>query len=150
MTAPHEPVRFTGGCFCGALRYEAWEEPLGAGYCYCRDCQRVSGSGFIPFLLFAASTIRFTGPTRQLVSTAARGGPATRNFCSLCGSLVFGGERDRSDSYTVYAGSLDELGAFQPRMAIFASNKPPWAPLPEGITKVFARLPEDEPGGAGS
>ncbi|HVO26987.1 MAG TPA: hypothetical protein VMW56_25535, partial [Candidatus Margulisiibacteriota bacterium] len=30
----------TGGCLCGALRYEAEGEPLIAGYCYCVDCRR--------------------------------------------------------------------------------------------------------------
>ena len=45
--------RYTGGCLCGALRYEAVGEPLYAGLCYCADCQKASGSGFIPFIGFA-------------------------------------------------------------------------------------------------
>jgi hypothetical protein len=44
--------RHTGGCLCGALRYEAEGEPLYAGYCYCTDRQKASGSGFIPFMGF--------------------------------------------------------------------------------------------------
>jgi len=47
--------RYTGGCLCGALRYEAEGEPLFTGHCYCTDCQKASGSGFIPFMGFAAS-----------------------------------------------------------------------------------------------
>jgi hypothetical protein len=142
MTADSTP-RFTGGCFCGTLRYEAQGSPLSAGHCYCADCQKVSGSGFIPFLLFPSSAIRFTGRTRQLISTAANGGITTRNFCSTCGSLVFGGEPDRSDSFTVYAGSLDDASLFNPRIAIFASCRPAWALLPASITRVFARMPAD-------
>src|SRR5215472_15442650 len=64
-------TRFTGGCLCGALRYEAKGEPLYTGHCYCSDCQKASGSGFIPFLGFAASQIRFQGESKIFVSKAA-------------------------------------------------------------------------------
>ena len=44
----------TGGCLCGALRYEATGEPTMAGHCYCADCRKASGSGFIPFMGYDA------------------------------------------------------------------------------------------------
>jgi hypothetical protein len=113
------------------------------GHCYCRDCQRASGSGFIPFMGFSSSAVRFSGPTRQFVSKAANGGDAVRNFCLSCGSLVFGGVVGESDSFTIYAGSLDEPATFQPRIAIFASARPPWALIPAGLT-VFDRMPSGE------
>ena len=31
-------VPFTGGCACGAIRYECTAEPLYMGNCHCRDC----------------------------------------------------------------------------------------------------------------
>ncbi|RYD89156.1 MAG: aldehyde-activating protein, partial [Sphingomonadales bacterium] len=36
---------FTGGCLCGAVRYEAAGEPIVSGHCYCSDCRKASGSG---------------------------------------------------------------------------------------------------------
>ena len=36
----------TGGCMCGACRYEAAGDMLWAAYCHCRDCQRATGSAF--------------------------------------------------------------------------------------------------------
>ena len=47
-------THITGGCLCGALRYEADAEPLHAGFYYCDDCRRASGSGCIPSGLPAA------------------------------------------------------------------------------------------------
>ena len=58
--------RYTGGCLCGALRYEAEGEPLFTGHCYCTDCQKASGSGFIPFMGFTAGAVRFTGAAKQI------------------------------------------------------------------------------------
>jgi hypothetical protein len=131
---------YTGGCLCGALRYEAVGEPMLMGHCYCADCRKASGSGFIPFMGYASNTVRFTGPSRPFVSKAASGGDATRNSCPVCSSLVFGGERDQSDSFTIYAGSLDDPSLFQPKVAIFTRNRPSWAVIPAGLT-IFDGLP---------
>jgi hypothetical protein len=136
-----ETAKHTGGCLCGALRYEADGEPSLAGYCFCADCRKASGSGFIPFMGFASSAVRFSGPTRQFVSKAAGGGDATRNFCPLCGGLVFGGMVGTDDSFTIYAGSLDDPSFFRPKIAIFARDRPAWAILPPNLT-VFDTLPD--------
>ena len=119
-----EAKRYTGGCLCGALRYEAVGEPLGSGHCYCVDCRRASGSGFVPFMGFRSDSVRFTGEARQFHSKAANGGDAVRNRCAICMSLVFGGEIGKTDSYTLYAGSLDDPSAFHPTFAIFAKGRP--------------------------
>ena len=132
---------YRGGCLCGALRYEARGTPLATGYCFCADCKKASGSGFIPFMGFAASQLRFTGKAEQFVSKAANGGDSTRNFCARCHSLVFGGVVGQSDSFTIYAGSLDDPSLFEPRMAIFDEIRPHWAHVPEGLT-IFPRMPD--------
>ena len=135
-----DPKRYTGGCLCGALRYEADGEPRFAGHCYCVDCQKASGSGFIPFMGFASSAVRLRGETRQFRSKAATGGDAVRNFCPVCGSLVFGGEVGKDDTHTIYAGSLDDPSVFHPKVAIFARSRPAWAVIPEGLT-VYDGMP---------
>ena len=83
-------TRRTGGCLCGQVRYEAQGEPDFAGYCFCADCRKASGSGFVPFMGFPASALRITGETR-LSRTKALRGEAVRNHCAVCGGLVFGG-----------------------------------------------------------
>jgi hypothetical protein len=67
-----EDKLYTGRCLCGALRYEAVGESTGSGHCYCGDCRRASGSGFVPFMGFTADSVRFTGEARQFHSKAAR------------------------------------------------------------------------------
>ncbi len=135
-----EARRFTGGCLCGALRYEARGEPGMTGLCFCADCRKASGSGFIPFMGFAADAVRFEGETRRSVSASLRGGEAVRNFCSICGSLVFGGVVGTDHSHTIYAGSLDDPTLFRPAIAIFNRDRPDWALLPPGLT-VFDTMP---------
>ena len=131
---------YTGGCLCGAVRYEAEGEPTFSGHCYCEDCRKASGSGFIPFMGFPATALRISGRTRISISKAANGNEAVRNFCEACGSLVFGGIVGTHASHTIYAGSLDEPSRFRPTIAIFTRNRPSWAMIPPGLT-VFERAP---------
>ena len=134
-------IPHTGGCLCGALRYEAHGEPMYAGYCYCRDCQRASGSAFIPFMGFAQGNVRFSGATRQFRARAARGGDAVRNSCPICASLVFGGELGRTDYFTIYAGTLDDPTLYgAPQVAIYAVDRQPFHMIAEGLP-VHDRLP---------
>jgi hypothetical protein len=130
----------TGGCLCGQVRYDARGEPVFSGYCYCADCRKASGSGFIPFMGFAASQLSVSGRTLQFRSPSARGGEAVRNSCPHCGGLVFGGVLGVDVSHTVYAGSLDDASAFTPAIAIFDRDRPAWVPLPPGLT-VFETMP---------
>ena len=132
--------RYTGGCLCGAVRYEAKGETPLMGHCYCADCRKASGSGFIPFMGFSAAAVTFAGEARQFRSRSVRGTDAVRNFCPICGGLVFGGEVGLSDSFTVYAGSLDDPALFEPAIAIMTRDRPAWALIPEGLT-VFEGMP---------
>ena len=134
----------TGGCLCGQVRYEVRGAPIYAGLCYCGDCQKASGSAFVPFMGYAAADFEVTGQTRHVRSPAARGGEAVRNICPECGSLVFGGIVGVHEQHTIYAGSLDDPSAFRPTMAIFNRRRPAWSPLPEGLT-VFEEMPEAPP-----
>jgi hypothetical protein len=131
---------YIGGCLCGAVRYVALGEPRSQGYCFCRDCRKASGSGFIPFLLFPANSVRFTGETKRSIVKSIRGANAVRNHCAICGSLVFGGIVGKDSAHTIYAGSLDEPALFQPEVAVFTRDKPAWVVLPAGL-KTFETLP---------
>jgi hypothetical protein len=131
---------YAGGCLCGAIRYEAEGEPRYCGHCYCADCRKASGSGYVPFMGFASGAVRFNGQTRIFISKAANGGDAVRNFCPVCGGLVFGGEVGTHEWHTIYAGSLDDPTLFRPTIAIFTRGRPEWAVLPPGL-KVFEGAP---------
>jgi hypothetical protein len=128
--------RITGGCLCGALRYEAEGEPSFAGYCCCDDCQKASGSGFIPFLGFPASALTINGLTLSHVRRLSDGREAVRNSCARCCSLVFGGILGKDQLHTIYAGTLDDSSLFKPTIAINTRYKPAWVILPADLPQV--------------
>ena len=66
---------FTGGCFCGAVRYECVGEPLMMFKCHCRDCQRITGGEGVAGLLFSAAAFRLIkGQLRYHFTPSLAGG----------------------------------------------------------------------------
>jgi hypothetical protein len=131
---------FTGGCLCGDLRYVAKAPPHAMGHCYCADCRKASGSGFIPFMNFDASALTITGRWTVHRMTHADGREAVRNSCVVCGGLVFGGPLGETDSHTIYAGSLDDPSLFKPTLAIYVRDAPAWVGIPPGLM-LFETMP---------
>ncbi|HEX4533791.1 MAG TPA: GFA family protein [Rhizomicrobium sp.] len=132
---------FTGGCLCGALRYEANATPTFMGYCCCDDCQKASGSGFIPFVGFPPGALHVTGAHTMYQMHHKDGRTSERFSCAKCASLVFGGEPGHSHGNTIYAGTLDDTSLFKPAMAIMTRFKPEWVILPSGLAQ-FEAMPQ--------
>ena len=78
MEEPMEIPR-TGGCLCGAIRYESVGDPVFALQCHCRDCQRQGGSAFIAAIRVPSAGFRLTqGTPRRYMSCADSGNDTTR------------------------------------------------------------------------
>jgi hypothetical protein len=127
-----------GQCLCGAVQYESAGPILFSVVCHCRDCQRASGSGGVPVMGVPKTSFTFSGPVKQSRITGGSGHPAIRNFCSECGSLLFGTPESEPALVTIYVGSLDDQTAFSPRDALFVGQRPPWAKLAAQLAEHVA------------
>jgi hypothetical protein len=116
----------TGGCLCGAVRYEARGEPLFAVYCHCRDCQRASGSGHVPVMGVPKELFTASGATTSYTAAAMNGRKSVRHFCPTCGSLLFGTSDAAPDAVSVYVGTLDDSSLFQPTAVMFTRDRADW------------------------
>src|SRR5438445_1159075 len=102
---------WTGGCQCGAVRYQLLTPPEHACLCHCRMCQRASGQPFMAFASVRREDLRWT---RGSPSTFVSSNVAERNFCSACGTpLTY--HRVESGSIAVTIGSLDTPNRVQQR-----------------------------------
>jgi len=99
---------FTGGCQCGAERYEFSGEPLFCGNCHCRDCQRASDGVYFPALGVPADALKITGEPKYYESAADSGSVAIRGFCPNCGARLFAKSSVNPTVIEIYAGSLDD------------------------------------------
>jgi hypothetical protein len=105
-----DAAEWTGGCQCGAVRYQLLTPPEHACICHCRMCQRASGQPFMAFASVRREDLRWT---RGSPSTFVSSNVAERNFCSACGTpLTY--HRVESGSIAVTIGSLDAPEAVRP------------------------------------
>src|SRR5690348_8667687 len=83
-------MQVSGGCHCGAIRYEAEIDPGRVGVCHCTDCQRLSATAFrvtVPALL--GSFRLLSGTPRIYTKTADSGRQREQAFCEKCGSQLY-------------------------------------------------------------
>lgn len=119
------PTNFTGGCMCGAIRYECSTEPIVTGNCHCRDCQRATGSAFAAAILVPRSAVTITGDVKYYDVKGDSGGIVSRGFCPNCGSRLFG-KPPMPELIGIMAGSLDDPSWFQPEMDFYTASAQPW------------------------
>jgi hypothetical protein len=133
------PNSFTGGCVCGAVRYECTSRPIAMLNCHCRDCQQVAGGAYTPVVYVPRKAFRLIkGALRYYCTPSARGGENKRGFCPDCGSRLTGAESERGIGIT--ASSLDDPSWFKPKMHLWVCDAQPWDVLDPNLPK-FEQYP---------
>ena len=80
---------FSGGCACGAIRYEVTAAPVMMLLCHCRDCQLSSGGPFSSFVIAPTEDFKLLqGSLHFHASLSGMGGKTHRGFCPQCGSPI--------------------------------------------------------------
>lgn len=138
----------TGGCLCGAVRYEGHAEPMVTGHCYCEDCRRSSGTTHCTHAMLPAATVTFTGATSVYDRPADSGNVVSRHFCPACGSPIYSTNAGMPGFVFLRASSLDDPGQVTPQMSVYASRAPAWDIL-DGALPAFPLMPQMPPPGAG-
>jgi hypothetical protein len=133
-------LHYTGGCACGAIRFEIAGEPLFQNDCQCRDCQHQSGTGHGSYLTFARSGVGQTGEARLWDIVADSGNVKTRAFCPTCGSPVYMTFAAMPEVFTVHAACLDDPGRYTPQVATYAVRGYAWDKLDPALPK-FDKMP---------
>ena len=126
--------KVTGGCLCGAVRYEiegGLREVIG---CHCGQCQRTHGN----FAAYTATAVE------RLVFLEQRGlawyqssDTARRGFCRECGSSLFWDPLPK-DYIAVAAGSLDQPTGLKLTKHIFVEDKPDFYEITDGLPQYKA------------
>ena len=133
---------YTGGCACGAIRYEISGEPIFSNDCQCRDCQRKSGTGHASYLTFLGKgNVKLEGEAKRWDIVGDSGNVKTRAFCPTCGSPVYMTFAAMPDAFTVHAGSLDDPSRYKPQAVTYTARGYAWDHLDSALAKFDGMPP---------
>lgn len=131
------PAPFSGGCLCGAIRYESRAEPLFSINCHCRDCQRTTGTAYAPVLAVPRDALSISqGEPTYYTSQSDSGETVSRGFCPECGSGIFSKLSANPDIVGLKAASLDDPSWFRPAVDIYTDSAQPWDVMNPDLPKV--------------
>jgi len=137
------PAPFSGGCACGAIRYECSADPLVIVNCHCRDCQRASGGTYASaVVVLDASLTLLKGEPKHYVSKADSGSTVRRGFCAECGSPLFAGNTVHPEVLAIKVGSVDDPSWCSPMVDIWTASAQPW----DYMNPELPKFPQQPPG----
>jgi hypothetical protein len=129
MTSRTKPL--TGGCQCGAVRYEIAGAPMAVYVCHCRECRKQSASAFGISAIVRAADFRLV---QGSVDTWTRDTDSGRRlrcvFCPRCGSRLWHEGEPKGATISVKGGSLDDPPDLTTSIHIWTSRKLPGVVIP--------------------
>jgi hypothetical protein len=131
----------TGGCMCGAVRFEVTEPLVSAGYCHCTRCQRRTGAAAGASAHIAPGSLRVTAG-EELVRAWEPPDGFAKMFCSACGSALFARNPANPDVTSVRMGAFDADPGIRPSYHQFVSYAAAWEEIPDdGLPRYPERRP---------
>ena len=128
-----------GGCFCGAVRFEAGSEPWHETVCHCSICRRTTGAPVVAWFTLKTADFRIVrGSPSRFRSSAA----ATRTFCASCGTALTFQSDDHPDEIDVTIGSLDDPERVPPLSHTWRASGLSWARGGDGLPAYPGKRPD--------
>jgi hypothetical protein len=123
-------MAWSGGCFCGAVRYQVTGEIFDMTTCHCRTCRRVSGAPEVSWFTVAPGGFQLLNGTPAELRSSAH---VTRTFCAACGTALTYRRDDAPEELDITICSLDQPEALAPADHTHTSDRLPWNVIGDGL-----------------
>jgi len=135
-------MTMTGGCHCGAIRYELAGEPKVHALCHCTDCRRHAGAPMVGWAMYPDSALTVTRGTPTVYRSSEHG---RRHFCAACGTgLFYRNETILPGMVDVQSGTFDDPGTVPARIHVQVAERIPWMSDAHTLP-AFERYPPPAP-----
>jgi hypothetical protein len=134
-----ERKTLSGGCHCGAVRFELADEAAFATVCHCTDCRRHSGAPIVAWAMAPASAVAVTGKVEVYRSSET----GERSFCSACGTGLFFANTSlrRMGMMQVRIAALDDPDSVRPQAQVQTAERIIWMASAHELP-AFERFPD--------
>jgi hypothetical protein len=130
MSDGHPPLPLTGGCGCGAVRFEVTTPLRSAGYCHCTRCQHRTGAAAAANARAEPGSFRIVAGEDRLRAWKPPDG-AEKWFCGDCGSALFSRHPADESIVGVRLGAFDSDPGVRPSYRQFVAYAAPWEHIPD-------------------
>lgn len=120
----------TGGCYCGAIRYQVAGPALNQVVCHCTMCRGTSGAPCVAWFTVASGGLKLLSGK---LSAFRASDHATRSFCPVCGTHISFVDDATPGQIDITTCSLDRPAAMPPQQHIFTASRLPWLKLADGL-----------------
>lgn len=124
--------KWTGGCLCGAVRYEATVSESENWYCHCGMCQKATGSVVSTSAIIKKAELRILKGAAKYYQSS---GSIERGFCANCGSPMFF-RPIKEDWISILSGTLDDPEVAPPEGHYGIESKISWLRIVDGLKQL--------------
>lgn len=124
----------TGGCHCGALRYQFHSRLEDIAHCHCSVCRRTTGGIVTTWITVPLPGFRWLAGTPTVYPSSAT---CSRSFCPACGAHLTLFTTLSPDTLDVTIATLDYPEQAPADRHIWVKSRLPWLHLDP-------RLPEED------
>ncbi len=134
---------YTGGCLCGAIRYEIEGEPVRVGICHCDDCRKTGGASFTTNAFFSTENIKVVqGTPKSHDHQTDAGFTLTKEFCGDCGTPLFRSSNRGTGVKSVHIGTFDDVKDLRPSTEVYVKRALPFVHLMDETEHYEERIPQ--------
>jgi len=128
----------TGGCHCGAIRYQAEGEALTHALCHCSDCRRHAGAPMIGWTMYPLAAVEVLKGAPKVYASSEHG---RRHFCAACGTgLFFTNDVTLPGIIDIQSATYDDPDAVPAQAHIQVADRIGWMARAHELP-VFERYP---------
>ncbi len=129
-----DDTTMTGGCMCGAVRYETTGKSFGVIHCHCRSCRKHNGAPAVTLAGFKADQVKFSGDERKIYESSPGVG---RAFCGKCGTpLTWEGDGgDLGPIVEFHISTFDNPDVLVPSAHAFHRERLPWFDIADNLPR---------------
>lgn len=134
-------MTMTGGCHCGAIRYEVKGEALTHALCHCTDCRRHAGAPMVGWTMYPESSVRLIKGAPRVYRSSEHG---RRHFCPDCGTgLFYTNGQNLPGIIDVQSATYDDPAAIPAQAHIQVADRISWMATAHTLP-AFDRYPPQD------
>ncbi len=127
-------TKMTGGCMCGAVRYETTGDPFGVIHCHCHSCRKHNGGPIVTLAGFKSGQVTFEGDERKIYESSPGVG---RAFCGKCGTpLTWEGDGgELGPIFEFHISTFDNPEVLVPSAHAFYPERITWMDIADNLPR---------------